>query len=539
MPFHALREPMLLNAFLACGSRHLTLVNPGHFLKEDNRALEYYDLASRLLLRALQNPNRDSVICATTAVILNVYEIMTEKALPRMNHIAGARALIKECGWSARSTGIGSACFWLNVGLETLSNLRFNWQSSWKPDEWGLDLDLSMETMTGREESWTLRMLYIIAKINDFRATIPKRPNASPEHEQAQRNARLTEWYHLKSLADAWDENSPRTMKPVAYMHPWQHDSRSCFPDIWIIKRTSVVGRLLYHNAMVLLAQINPMATPSGSPYPAPQNMPSPSPSDLSELESYHAHQICGIVAHVKDRGVASIALRCLHHAAECLVIRREQEEVLSIFTRIHKDTGWRINFIPEDLMTKWKWSPNEISATLNGINAPLPSAISPRQMQTTTAAAAANASGGLPSSGDSLMGGFPSSGLIGATLGFGGGQPSPQYQFDQYAEVQNWKRNQQHQRDASLASQRTQVSQPSARGGMNGASQQQSSPPQVPPPGIVNPLYQQKLPPTWQGFYVSPDQTADVGQPRHSGGGGLGLSLEAGYPTSYPHRYE
>jgi len=36
---------------------------------------------------------------------------MSERALQRMNHIAGARAPIKECGWSARSTGIGAACF--------------------------------------------------------------------------------------------------------------------------------------------------------------------------------------------------------------------------------------------------------------------------------------------------------------------------------------------------------------------------------------------------------------------------------------------
>ena len=498
-------------------------------MKEDNKALEYYDLASRLLLRALQNPNRDSVICATTAVILNVYEIMTEKALPRMNHIAGARALIKECGWSARSNGIGAACFWINVGLETLSNLRFNWQSSWNPDDWGLELDLAPETIPGREETWTLRMLYIIAKVSDYRATIPKRADVSPQGEQMRRNKRLAEWYHLKSLADTWEQNSPVTMKPLAYLEPWQNSSRSAFPDIWIIKRTSIVGRLLYHNAMVLLAQINPMATQNGSPYPAPDGMHSPSTSDLANIESYHAHQICGIVAHIKDRGVASIALRCLHHAAECLTNRREQEEVLRIFTRIHKDTGWRINFIPEDLMSKWKWNPNEISATLNGMNAPpnMQPAATTTQMQAAAAmAAVANAAGGgMPNGANTMMPGFTSPESTASSLGLAG---SPQYQFDTYAQVHNWKRNQQHQREMSMA----QASQqPMQNTGMTSNAHQHSSPPQaMPPAGIVNPLYRQKLPPTWQGFYVSPVQTADVGQSRHASGGGLGLSLEAGF---------
>lgn len=286
MPFHALSQPMLLNAFLACGVRHLTLVNPPGFQEE--KALNYYDVASRHLLRALQNPNRDSVICATTAVVLNVYEIMTEKALPRMNHIAGARALIKECGWNARSSGIGAACFWLNVGLETLSNLHFNWQSSWNPDDWGLNLDLTMETIPGREESWTLRMLYIIAKISDFRATIPRRQDNNPHAEQMRRQTRWREWSHLKELVDTWDHNSPRTMKPMAYLYPYQTTSKSVFPEVWLIKRTTVIARLFYHTAMVLLAQINPVMT-TQTP-------------EMSALEQHHSHQICGIVAHVKDR---------------------------------------------------------------------------------------------------------------------------------------------------------------------------------------------------------------------------------------------
>lgn len=96
---------MLLNAFLACGARHLALVNPKY---TEDKALGYYDVATRHLLESLQDPTRDRVLCATTAVILNVYEIMCEKALQRMNHIAGARALIKECGWNATSTGIGT-----------------------------------------------------------------------------------------------------------------------------------------------------------------------------------------------------------------------------------------------------------------------------------------------------------------------------------------------------------------------------------------------------------------------------------------------
>lgn len=230
LPFHSLGEPMLLNAFLACGARHLTLVNP---MYHEDRALYYYDTATTQLLRSLQNPDRDTIVCATTAVILNVYEVMSERAMQRMNHIAGARALIKECGWSARSTGIGAACFWLNVGMELLSCLHFNWKLAWEPDQWGVDMDFQRETEFGNEETWVHRMVYIVGKVANFRASVPRFQKASPDEEQTRLEARCVEWQRLKDLCDSWNDNIPRTMQPMGYLHPSQNSSKSAFPEVW------------------------------------------------------------------------------------------------------------------------------------------------------------------------------------------------------------------------------------------------------------------------------------------------------------------
>jgi len=231
LPFYALGEPMLLNAFLACGARHLTLVNPAY---QEDKALHYYDTATRLLLKSLQNPNRDTIICATAAVILNVYEVMSERALQRMNHIAGARALIKECGWSAKSIGIGAACFWLNVGMELLSCLHFNWQVAWNPDTWGVDMDMTKETSPGMEEVWTYKIVYITAKMANFRATIPKFQDQNPTAQAIRLQDRLSQWNQLREMCETWNANIPRTMHPMAYLHPHQLTQiKSCFPEVW------------------------------------------------------------------------------------------------------------------------------------------------------------------------------------------------------------------------------------------------------------------------------------------------------------------
>ncbi len=222
---------MLLHAILACGARHLTLVNPAF---QEDTALQHYNTATMSLLRALQNPNRDTVVCATAAVILNVYEVMSERALQRMNHIAGARALIKECGWNARAVGIGAACFWLNVGLELLSCLHFNWQVAWQPKDWGLDLDLTRETAAGREEEWTHKILYLLARVANFRASIPRFQEPNPTMQALRTRARCDEWDEIKALCDAWDENCPRTMQPLGIIAPVHNtSSTSHFPEVW------------------------------------------------------------------------------------------------------------------------------------------------------------------------------------------------------------------------------------------------------------------------------------------------------------------
>lgn len=376
IPYHSLRSPMLLNAFLACGVKHLTLVDKEY---NDDRALFYYDTATTQLLRSLQNPDRNTAECATTAVVLNVYEIMSEKPAQRMNHIAGARALIRECGWNARSTGIGAACFWLNIGMEVLSCLAFNWQTAWDPDQWGVDMDFSpadagddegggvMEVGSdegvGCEEIWVHRIFYIVGRIANFRATIPRFQEACPHDEQIRLGNRLSRWQELKRLCDSWNNSCPKTMHPFGYLYPAQTKSKSAFPNVWyvvpsrplwntregtfqsnasrLIKRAAIIGRLFYHTAQCLLAQTHPMEPTRSSP-------------SMRTVQLHHAHQVCGIVAHNKDRGVSSVAIRSLAIASSVLADPSEQDEVLEIMTRIAKESGWQLGRVTGELRRAW-----------------------------------------------------------------------------------------------------------------------------------------------------------------------------------------
>ncbi|KAF4464339.1 regulatory for the arginine catabolic pathway [Fusarium albosuccineum] len=341
IPYHALKSTMLLNALLACGAKHVSLVSA----ENHDKALFYYNTATTQLLRSLQNPDRNTAECATTAIVLNVYEIMSEKPAQRMSHIAGSRALIRECGWNATTTGIGSACFWLNIGIEVLNCLATNWQTTWNPDEWGMDLNFTGHDSKddSNDQTWVHRILYIVAKVANFRATTTKPEDMNPRDEQIWIGNRMSQWHELKRLCDSWNNSCPRTMHPFGYVKSSKPTGKSAFPRVWMIQREATIGRLLYHATHCILSQTHPLESITSS-------------ERMRFLQLHHAYQVCGIAAHSTDRGVAIVAIRCLAIAGAMLTNPIEQAEVLDILDRINSTSGWRLGAVEIELRKAWGW---------------------------------------------------------------------------------------------------------------------------------------------------------------------------------------
>lgn len=51
------------------------------------------------------------------------------------------------------------------------------------------------------------------------------------------------------------------------------------------------------------------------------------------------------------------MSIRCLAIAAECVVGREAQEEVIAILDKIIKETGWQVGFLQHELIEKWGWN--------------------------------------------------------------------------------------------------------------------------------------------------------------------------------------
>lgn len=219
---------MIKTAFMACGARQLHLVNSAC---EEGDSLYLYDEASQHLLGSLQNPDRDSAMCAAAAVVLNIYELMCSTIMFRMNHSAGARALLKECGWDGKTPGLGGICFWLNVSMELLCCLRFNWTMAWDPVTWGVDMDMddASSKIVGDEELWIHRIIFICAKVSDFRSSAPHQQTDHPDNN-LNLSQRCQQWNKLKGWCDRWQDAVPRSIKPLSNVAA---PDNSAFPEVW------------------------------------------------------------------------------------------------------------------------------------------------------------------------------------------------------------------------------------------------------------------------------------------------------------------
>lgn len=361
---HALDEPLLLKAFVACGARHLSLVNSS---VNNAKAANYYDEATQDLMIAMHDPNRDSVLCTTAALVLSIYEIMAPQQTPSANHIAGSRALIRECGWTAKTPGLGGASFWISVGMELLSSLHYKWTLSWNPDTWGVDMDMhqhphQVQLLGKTEELWLRRIIYICAKIANFRIAAHSLQSVNGSMNYANELGDVfTEWSHYDSLCQQWYGNAPRSLKPLGNVPQWQTEPRSAFSRIWYViifhllicplteliylysrlnKRIAIVSQLFYHTACLLLGKAHPLQA-----------------EFHRKMQQSHAHDICGIVANTKDKGVINVSIRCLAIAAECLDTEDTQKEALVIFDGIVKGTSWHAEPIQDELKQIWGWT--------------------------------------------------------------------------------------------------------------------------------------------------------------------------------------
>ncbi|KAL3492799.1 hypothetical protein BJX62DRAFT_202386 [Aspergillus germanicus] len=333
LPLHALEEPMLYAACAACA---------GSFSDDGMRL---YNIAVQMLSESLSDPLRDMNLCAATAIIIEVAETLVFgpiNSAQRPRPEKTARPLVRECQWSTHSQGLGKACSWTSIVMELLDCLISHRNLAWDPDTWSIDMNFpqAQPSITGNEETWAQRMIYICAKVTDF-WTASLHSGQKPSVNEA--SQRLQQWSIYNGWCERWKTLVPRSMLPFGELQSWQAGYHTVFPQIWLLGRCATFAQLFYHITRVLLIKADPA--------------PSEHTPEQQALQ-YHAHQVCGIVSSEKNPGIPIFSTQLLSVVAECLVDRDAQEEALQILDKVTHDTGLKTQQTKDKLVEVWGWAP-------------------------------------------------------------------------------------------------------------------------------------------------------------------------------------
>ncbi|KAI9375798.1 hypothetical protein BJX61DRAFT_79503 [Aspergillus egyptiacus] len=352
LPFYALEKPMLFAAMAACaGCRGASIATSN----EAHESLRCSNVV-QLLSDSLGDPRRDSALCATAAVIVEVAEtlVLGANSTPPLNP---ARTWIENCGWNTLTQDLGGACSWLSVLTELLGCLGNHRQAvAWDPDGWGVDMNFAEEQppATGKEELWTKRMIYICGKVLCFLSPPGQRTSKSAGH--GGNSQRVQEWNLYNGWCDKWLISVPRSMLPLGQLQPWQRSPQSVFPRIWLVERTAIVAQMLYHVTRIILIKTDPLH----------HCLP-----EMQREQQRHAYNVFGIVSSDLNPGIPIFSIPLLAVAAEYLFEKEARDEAISILDQMQHTAGLRTHHVKEHLLEIWGWNshhepPNAVDAAVH-----------------------------------------------------------------------------------------------------------------------------------------------------------------------------
>ncbi|KAL5338616.1 hypothetical protein BJX70DRAFT_195251 [Aspergillus crustosus] len=337
LPFYAPEEPLLHAAFSACAGCHVT--QPSN---QANERLHRHSIAAQMLSESLRDADHDLALCAAAAVILEVAEVLISFPIQSKdpNQASNsARSLVRGCEWNTRTSGLGGACSWLSILMELFDCLTFQRALVWDPDTWGIDMSfVTQPHLTGSEELWTQRIIWICAKVSDFHFSTVHSTTRSTRGAESHR---LNEWELYNEWCDRWVTTIPRSMLPLGQVQSWQTTSQSVFPHVWLLEHSASVAQVLYHITRIMLIETDPLRQ---------------DPAGMQQEQQHHAYYVCGIVSNDKASAIPIFSSFFLAVAGAYLVDQKAQEETLAILDQVRGNTGMNTGHVEERLMQKWNW---------------------------------------------------------------------------------------------------------------------------------------------------------------------------------------
>ncbi|KAJ9655825.1 hypothetical protein H2198_005362 [Neophaeococcomyces mojaviensis] len=347
IPFRVNNNPILLNAILACASRHLSIITDS----ADHESLLYANRCVQSLIQRFDDPlgHLDENLLAVV-ILLRLHEEISQEDDARM-HLYGQTKVLNAISDFAADGGVRESGSWTSLRQHVYISL-----TKQRP----LELDLANFKHSSifyetTNEAYANRIIYIFAKLLKF---------VFPEEGSNDHNLYLAQWAEIQADVENWWETKPWYYKPLwgeknmtsptstTTTSPGQARAHGSFryPELKMAHPAQVVGYQHYHMAKILLILYDPSlkARLGFATYRTRK--------ETEGVVLTHVRQIVGLAKSNED--VTNGLFQASHILSACggyICDYEERQVAIDFLKYIQRKTGWKTEQTVLELQEQWQ----------------------------------------------------------------------------------------------------------------------------------------------------------------------------------------
>lgn len=203
-------------------------------------------------------------------------------------------------------------------------------------------------------------LIWLMAKLVNFVAHVNEKPkDLDLRWAGGAHHTPLQYWTLLHQQFQAWYDHLPAVFRVSTRIDPLharrrsEGESMAFFSEAWYSSSMCASAMQFYHMGQILLHTSKPHGTCAGT---FSVDMRLRSYRDMFSACQTHSREIVSIsLAHV-DEAVRVQSVQPLFAAGQCFTEPNERKVVLRLIRDIQRDTGWRTDYVAQQLTELWHW---------------------------------------------------------------------------------------------------------------------------------------------------------------------------------------
>ncbi|KPI39223.1 uncharacterized protein AB675_5256 [Cyphellophora attinorum] len=348
----ALANRTLFAAILASCAKQYALVSGESFMSV---ALEYYDRGLNTLSQALSSPATaaDASVFAS-CLLIGYCEMINARGWDWQTHLQGTYSLVQNHDWHGQCGGVAQSCFWVYCRMDLHASIARARRTLLDPSLWlpsGSSLGPDCSSITEWElDSWCNQTVVLLARAHnllcDVRSADDQRLLSITSPASERESEMMGWWLDICKSVQAHEHVRPLPFTAVAELPPLD-------PNIPMRRIIHISPAACAASQMMDVARFYCL-------------LARPDSTQAERKDRLSSPEVCGIALELARRVVSNSitnryttawvnAVQLLSSVGRVLPGQGERAALLQALADIHRETGWSVQDLADDLQETWK----------------------------------------------------------------------------------------------------------------------------------------------------------------------------------------